>query len=133
MNVAVNVAVGVSVAVAVFVEVTVAVRVAVSVGVEVLVDVQVAEGVADGIRVAVAVAVSGGARYSTSIDRKSTYPPEAAMDQVRQPVGTVMTMLTYPGRLPALLYIFQVLTAEQARSVALPTFESLVNSTMISK
>jgi hypothetical protein len=66
------------------------------------------------------------------MERKSTYPPEAVRDQVRQPAGTARSTLTKPGN-PDPTCRFQVFTAEQARKVALPVFESGVKPTMTSK
>jgi len=142
VKVGVNVGVGVKVNVAVAVFVGVRVGVKVEVGVFVMVGVKVAVAVAVGVRVTVGVnvgvregvgvAVEGGPIYSTSMERKSTYPPEAVKDHVRQPEGTVRSILTKPGS-PEPVCKYQVLTAEQARSVALPVPGSGVKPTMTSK
>jgi hypothetical protein len=126
-GVLVNVAVGVNVMVGVNV------RVGVRLGVKVAVGVRVIVGVNVGVLDAVGVAVSGGPLYSTSMERKSTYPPEADNDHDRHPAGTARIMLTKPGRVVDPLYKFQDMLAEQARSVAVPTLESLVNPTIASK
>ena len=125
-GVLVKVAVGVNVIVGVKVNVGVRLGVKVAVGVRVMVGVKV------GVLDAVGVAVSGGPLYSTSMERKSTKPPEADRDQERQPEGTARIMLTYPGRL-VLLYRYQDIEAEQACKVAVPTPPSRVNSTITSK
>ena len=122
----VNVAVGVKVMVGVNVKVGVRLGVKVAVGVRVIVGVKV------GVRDAVGVAVLGGPLYSTSMERKSTKPPEADREQERQPEGTARIMLTYPGRL-VLLYRYQDIEAEQDCKVAVPTPPSRVNSTITSK
>ncbi len=122
----------VKVAVGVNVMVGVNVNVGVRLGVKVAVGVRVIVGVKVGVRDTVGVAVLGGPLYSTSMERKSTKPPEADRDQERQPEGTVRIMLIYPGIL-VLLYRYQDAEAEQARKVAVPTPLSRVNSTMTSK
>ena len=87
-GVLVNVAVGVKVMVGVNVNVGVRLGVNVAVGVRVIVGVKV------GVLEAVGVAVFGGPLYSTSMERKSTKPPEADRDQERHPLGTARIMLT---------------------------------------
>ena len=122
----------VKVAVGVYVRVGVNVNVGVKLGVKVAVGVRVTVGVNVGVREGVGVAVDGGPIYSTSMERKSTKPPEAVKDQERQPDGTARIMLTYPGTL-VLLYRYQDMEAEQACKVAVPTPPSGVNSTITSK
>jgi hypothetical protein len=126
-GVLVNVAVGVNVMVGVNVKVCVRLGVNVAVGVRVIVGVNV------GVLDAVGVAVSGGPLYSTSMERKSTYPPDADRDHDRQPAGTARIMLTKPGRVVDPLYKFQDMLAEQARRVAVPTLPSRVKPTIASK
>ena len=109
------------------------VNVGVRLGVNVAVGVRVIVGVKVGVLEAVGVAVLGGPLYSTSMERKSTKPPEAERDQERHPLGTARIMLTYPGVFPAPLYRYQDMEAEQACKVAVPTPPSRVNSTNASK
>jgi len=122
----------VKVAVGVNVMVGVKVNVGVRLGVRVAVGVRVIVGVKVGVRDAVGVAVLGGPLYSTSMERKSTKPPEADRDQERQPEGTARIMLTKPGVLE-LLYRYQELEVEHALKVAVPTPPSGVNATITSK
>jgi hypothetical protein len=124
--------VGVNVGVREVVGVGVRVIVGANVGVRVAVGVRVFVGLMVGVRDAVGVAVFGGPLYSTSMERKSTKPPEAVSDHERQPEGTARIMLTYPGRL-VLLYRYQDMEAEQAFRTAVPTPPSGVNSTITSK
>ena len=108
------------------------VNVGVRLGVKVAVGVRVMVGVNVGVRDGVGVAVEGGPMYSTSMERKSTYPPDAVRDQERQPVGTAIAILTNPGS-PEPVCKYHVSTEEHARNTALPTLESGVKPTMISK
>jgi hypothetical protein len=133
VNVRVGVKLGVNVAVGVTVRVGVNVRVGVRLGVKVVVGVRVIVGVKVDVMDAVGVAVSGGPLYSTSMERKSTYPPDADKDHERQPAGTARIMLTKPGRVVDALYKFHDRLAEQARSVAVPTLPSRVKPTIASK
>ena len=122
----------VKVAVGVYVMVGVKVNVGVRLGVKVAVGVRVMVGVNVGVRDGVGVAVDGGPMYSTSMERKSTYPPDAVKDHERHPDGTTIAILTNPGS-PEPVCKYHVSTEEQARSTALPTLESGVKPTMISK
>ena len=81
----------------VYVMVGVKVNVGVRLGVKVAVGVRVMVGVNVGVRDEVGVAVDGGPMYSTSMERKSTYPPDAVRDQERHPDGTAIAILTNPG------------------------------------
>lgn len=128
-----GVAVAVGVKVGVEVEVGVLVTVEVNVAVRAAVGVRVIVGVLVGVREGVGVAVEGGPTYSTSMERKSTYPPEADNDQERQPGGTVIAILTKPGNVVEPLYKFQDTVEEQVRRTAVPTFVSRVKPTMTSK
>jgi hypothetical protein len=132
VKVMVGVKLGVNVVVGVSVIVGMKVKVDVMLGVKVTVGVRVTVGVKVGVREGVGVDVLGGPLYSTSMERKSTKPPEADSDQERQPEGTARIILTYPGRL-VLLYRYQDIEVEQACKVAVPTPLSEVNSTITSK
>jgi hypothetical protein len=129
----VGVKLGVNVVVGVSVIVGMKVKVDVMLGVKVTVGVRVTVGVKVGVREGVGVDVLGGPLYSTSMERKSTKPPEADSDQVRQPEGTARIMLTYPGKVVDPLYKYHDILEEQARRVAVPTLPSRVNSTIASK
>lgn len=133
MSVKVGVAVsnGVNVGVGVKVEVEVGTRVDVLVGttVDILVGVRVTEGVEVGNRVGVLAAVT----YLTSMERKSTNPPEAEMDQDLHPDGTGRDILTNPIMVLDGLYRSQVLVDVQACNVALPTALLGLNPTITSK
>ena len=135
VKVGVTVSCGVNIGVMVKVDVVVGAMVEVLVGttVDILVGVRVTEGVKVGKGVEVRVAVAAAATYLTSMERKSTNPPEAERDQDRHPDGTGRDMLTKPIMVLEGLYRSHVLVDVQACNVTLPTAVFGLNPTITSK